>query len=43
MSVDHYQTLNAPVEFREKVERSEFLGMAFSMFVAASSSASRLT
>ena len=28
---DHYQTLAAPAEFRHKVERSEFLGIAFPM------------
>lgn len=27
--VDHYRTLVAPVEFRHKIERSEFLGIAF--------------
>ena len=26
---DHYQTIAAPVEFRQKIERSEFLGIAF--------------
>lgn len=26
---DHYRTLVAPVEFRQKIERSEFLGVAF--------------
>ncbi len=26
---DHYRTLTAPVEFRHKIERSEFLGIAF--------------
>lgn len=26
---DHYRTLAAPAEFRHKVERSEFLGLAF--------------
>jgi uncharacterized YigZ family protein len=26
---DHYRTLTAPVEFRHKIERSEFLGHAF--------------
>ena len=29
MSADHYTTLIAPVEFRQKIERSEFLGIAF--------------
>jgi uncharacterized YigZ family protein len=29
MSDDHYRTLSAPVEFRHKIERSEFLGLAF--------------
>ncbi|HEY2325686.1 MAG TPA: YigZ family protein [Thermoanaerobaculia bacterium] len=30
MSVsDHYRTIAAPVEFRQKIERSEFLGIAF--------------
>lgn len=27
--VDHYRTIAAPVEFRQKIERSEFLGIAF--------------
>jgi uncharacterized YigZ family protein len=27
--VDHYQTLAAAAEFRQKIERSEFLGIAF--------------
>ena len=26
---DHYRTLTAPAEFRTKIERSEFLGLAF--------------
>lgn len=26
---DHYRTIAAPVEFRQKIERSEFLGIAF--------------
>lgn len=26
---DHYRTIAAPVEFRQKIERSEFLGLAF--------------
>lgn len=26
---DHYRTLAAPAEFRQKIERSEFLGVAF--------------
>lgn len=26
---DHYQTLAAPAEFRHKIERSDFLGLAF--------------
>lgn len=26
---DHFRTLAAPVEFRQKIERSEFLGVAF--------------
>jgi uncharacterized YigZ family protein len=26
---DHYRTLTAPAEFRAKIERSEFLGLAF--------------
>lgn len=26
---DHYRTLDAPFEFRHKIERSEFLGIAF--------------
>lgn len=29
MSDDHYRTLSAPAEFRHKIERSEFLGIAF--------------
>lgn len=29
MSDDHYRTLSAPAEFRHKIERSEFLGLAF--------------
>jgi len=29
MSVDHYQTLKETVEFRQKIERSEFLAIAF--------------
>jgi uncharacterized YigZ family protein len=29
MSDDHYRTLAEPVEFRHKIERSEFLGIAF--------------
>ncbi len=29
MSEDHYRTLTSPVEFRHKIERSEFLGLAF--------------
>ena len=29
MSVDHYQTPGAEIEFRQKIERSEFLGIAF--------------
>ncbi|HVR39192.1 MAG TPA: YigZ family protein [Thermoanaerobaculia bacterium] len=29
MSVDHYRTLAARTEFRHKIERSEFLGIAF--------------
>jgi uncharacterized YigZ family protein len=29
MRSDHYRTLAAPVEFRHKIERSEFLGIAF--------------
>ena len=29
MSTDHYRTLAAPVESRIKIERSEFLGIAF--------------
>jgi uncharacterized YigZ family protein len=29
MSADHYRTLAGPVEFRHKIERSEFLGIAF--------------
>lgn len=28
---DHFRTLAAPVEFRQKIERSEFLGIAFPM------------
>ncbi|HEX7153240.1 MAG TPA: YigZ family protein [Thermoanaerobaculia bacterium] len=31
MSADHYRTLAAPVEFSHKIERSEFLGLAFPM------------
>jgi uncharacterized YigZ family protein len=27
--LDHYRTLAAPCEFRQKIERSEFLGIAF--------------
>jgi uncharacterized YigZ family protein len=27
--IDHYRTLTAPAEFRQKIERSEFLGVAF--------------
>ena len=27
--VDHYRTLAEPAEFRHKIERSEFLGLAF--------------
>jgi uncharacterized YigZ family protein len=27
--VDHYRTLAGPAEFRQKIERSEFLGIAF--------------
>jgi uncharacterized YigZ family protein len=27
--IDHYRTLNAPSEFRQKIDRSEFLGIAF--------------
>jgi uncharacterized YigZ family protein len=29
MPSDHYRTLAAPAEFRHKIERSEFLGIAF--------------
>ena len=29
MSDDHFRTLGGPVEFRHKIERSEFLGLAF--------------
>ncbi len=29
MSIDHYRTLSARAEFRHKIERSEFLGIAF--------------
>jgi uncharacterized YigZ family protein len=29
MSVDHYRTPKQPAEFRHKIERSEFLGIAF--------------
>lgn len=29
MSDDHYRTLTQPIEFRHKIERSEFLGIAF--------------
>ena len=29
MSEDHYRTLAAPAEFAHKIERSEFLGLAF--------------
>ncbi|HEX9983638.1 MAG TPA: YigZ family protein [Thermoanaerobaculia bacterium] len=29
MSADHYRTLAAPAEFRHKIDRSEFLGIAF--------------
>lgn len=29
MSADSFQTLRAPGEFRQKIERSEFLGLAF--------------
>jgi uncharacterized YigZ family protein len=29
MSEDHYRTLASPTEFRHKIERSEFLGIAF--------------
>lgn len=29
MSADHYRTLAGPAEFRRKIERSEFLGIAF--------------
>ncbi|HWW61306.1 MAG TPA: YigZ family protein [Thermoanaerobaculia bacterium] len=29
MSADHYRTLNTGAEFRHKIERSEFLGIAF--------------
>lgn len=31
MSEDHYRTLSASAEFRHKIERSEFLGIAFSI------------
>ncbi|HVS30482.1 MAG TPA: YigZ family protein [Thermoanaerobaculia bacterium] len=31
MSADHYRTLDEPLELRHKVERSEFLGIAFSV------------
>lgn len=31
MSDDHYRTLAEPAEFRHKIERSEFLGLAFPM------------
>jgi uncharacterized YigZ family protein len=31
MSDDHYRTLAEPAEFRHKIERSEFLGIAFPM------------
>jgi uncharacterized YigZ family protein len=27
--IDHYRTLAAPAEFRQKIDRSEFLGIAF--------------
>ena len=27
--LDHYRTLDAPAEFRQKIDRSEFLGVAF--------------
>ena len=27
--IDHYRTLAAPAEYRQKIERSEFLGIAF--------------
>jgi len=27
--LDHYRTLAAPSEFRQKIDRSEFLGIAF--------------
>ena len=29
--MDHYRTLAAPSEFRQKIDRSEFLGIAFSV------------
>jgi uncharacterized YigZ family protein len=29
MSTDHYRTLAAPAELRQKIERSDFLGLAF--------------
>lgn len=29
MPTDHYRTIAAPIEFRQKIERSEFLGFAF--------------
>lgn len=29
MSADHYRTLAEPAEFRQKIERSDFLGLAF--------------
>jgi hypothetical protein len=29
--LDHYRTLAAPSEFRQKIDRSEFLGIAFSV------------
>jgi uncharacterized YigZ family protein len=31
MSTDHYRTISAPAEHREKIERSDFLGLAFSI------------
>ena len=31
MPVDHFRTLASPSEFRQKIERSEFLGIAFSV------------
>jgi len=31
MSTDHYRTLAAPAEYRQKIERSDFLGMAFAV------------